>query len=104
MVTKGTAEAMSAWISCVKGMALDLEDIGVAVDDENWILVLTTGLDKSYDSFIISLDETITTDLTFDHVINRLLNEDVWRGSGASDEMVRTAPVSTHQGNGWVCF
>jgi hypothetical protein len=31
-VTKGTVEAMSAWISCVKGMALDLESIGVNED------------------------------------------------------------------------
>ncbi|KAG2755360.1 hypothetical protein P692DRAFT_201801279 [Suillus brevipes Sb2] len=89
--TKGTAEAMSAWISRVKGMALDLEDIGVTVDDEDRILALTTGLDKSYDSFVISLDSTVTADLTFDHVVNRLLNEDVRRGSGASDETVRTA-------------
>lgn len=102
--TKGTAEAMSAWISRVKGMALDLEDIGVTVDDEDRILALTTGLDKSYDSFVISLDSTVTADLTFDHVVNRLLNEDVRRGSGASDETVRTALVSTHQGQGRVCF
>ncbi|KAG2338215.1 hypothetical protein BDR05DRAFT_843804, partial [Suillus weaverae] len=77
--TKGTAEAMSAWISCVKGMALDLEDIGVTVDDEDRILALTTGLDKSYDSFVISLNSTVTADLTFDHVVNHLLNEDVRR-------------------------
>jgi hypothetical protein len=35
-----------------------LEDIGVTVDDEDRILALTTGLDKSYDSFVISLDLT----------------------------------------------
>ncbi|KAG1792975.1 uncharacterized protein HD556DRAFT_1220330, partial [Suillus plorans] len=79
MATKGTAEAMSAWISRVKGMALDLDDIGVTVDDEDRILALTTGLDKSYDSFVISLDSMVTADLTFDHVVNRLLNEDVRR-------------------------
>ncbi|KAG2159496.1 uncharacterized protein EDB93DRAFT_1070697, partial [Suillus bovinus] len=77
--TKGMGEAMSAWISRVKGMALDLEDIGVTVDDEDRILALTTGLDKLYDSFVISLDSTATADLTFDHVVNCLLNEDVRR-------------------------
>ncbi|KAG2341226.1 hypothetical protein BDR05DRAFT_845284, partial [Suillus weaverae] len=58
-----------------------LEDIGVTVDDEDRILALTTGLDKLYDSFVISLDSTVTADLTFDHVVNHLLNEDVQRGS-----------------------
>jgi hypothetical protein len=73
-----------------------LEDNGVTVDDEDQILALTTGLDKSCNSFVISLNSTVTTDLTFDHVVNHLLNEDVWQGSGASDETVHTALVSTH--------
>ena len=68
-------------------MALDLEDIGITVDDEDRILALTTGLDKTYDSFVISLDSTATADLTFDHVVNRLLNEDVRRGS--TEEIVQ---------------
>ena len=79
--TKGATESMAAWISRVKGMALDLEDIGVTVDDEDRILALTTGLDKTYNSFVISLDSTAAADLTFDHVVNRLLNEDVRRGT-----------------------
>ncbi|OJA16104.1 hypothetical protein AZE42_12878 [Rhizopogon vesiculosus] len=89
-VAKEATESMSAWISRVKGMALDLEDIGVTVDDEDQILVLTTGLDKSYDSFIISLDSTATADLTFDHVVNRLLNEDVWQGSVVREDLEAT--------------
>jgi hypothetical protein len=100
--TKGAAESMSAWISRVKGMALDLEDIGVNVDDEDRILALTTGLDKSYDSFVISLDSTATADLTFDHVVNRLLNEDIRRGSVADEEPRRAdaALLSSSQGHG----
>ncbi|KAG2358595.1 hypothetical protein BDR07DRAFT_1294496, partial [Suillus spraguei] len=49
----------------------------VFTGDEDRILALTTGLNKSYDSFVISLDSTVTADLTFDHVVNRLLNEDI---------------------------
>ncbi|KAG2066846.1 hypothetical protein BDR04DRAFT_1028944, partial [Suillus decipiens] len=69
-VTKEVMESMSAWVSHVKGMALDLEDIGVTVDNEDQILTITTGLNKSYDSFIILLDSTVTMDLTFDHVVD----------------------------------
>ncbi|KAG2159306.1 uncharacterized protein EDB93DRAFT_1042761, partial [Suillus bovinus] len=95
---------MSAWISHVKGMALDLEDVGVTMDDEDQILALTTGLDKSYDSFVISLDSMATADLTFTHVVNCLLNEDIRQGGSASEE-VHTALVSSAQGRRpSVCF
>jgi hypothetical protein len=33
--------------------------------------------------------------LTFDHVVNRSLNEDVWQGGGTSEETVHTALVSS---------
>jgi hypothetical protein len=36
----------------------ELEDVGVDVSEEDTILSLTMGLDKSYDSFIISLNTT----------------------------------------------
>ncbi|OJA10711.1 hypothetical protein AZE42_13161 [Rhizopogon vesiculosus] len=99
---KGATESMSAWISRVKGMALDLEDIGVTVDDEDRILTLTTGLNKSYDSFVISLDSTATADLTFNHVVNHLLNEDVQQGSVVHEdsEVTGAALVSMTQGHG----
>ena len=101
--TKGATESMAAWISRMKGMALDLEDIGVTVDDEDRILELTTGLDKTYDSFVISLDSTAAADLTFDHVVNRLLNEDVQRG-GAEEIMQKVEGLALasvgYQGRG----
>ena len=55
---------MSAWVSHVKLMSFRLEDIGVDVSDEDTILALTMGLNKSYDSFIISLDTTPPKQLT----------------------------------------
>jgi hypothetical protein len=74
---KGT-DAMLAWIGQVKaGMAFQLMEIGVAVTDEDQILVLTMGLDVSYEPFIISLDSTQPELLTLDYVIHHLLNEDV---------------------------
>jgi hypothetical protein len=72
-------EVMSAWIGQVKAVAFQLMKIGVAVTDEDQILVLTMGLDVLYKSFIISLDRTQPGLLTLDYVIHHLLNEDVHR-------------------------
>jgi len=45
--TKGATESMAAWISRVKGMALDLEDIGVMVDDHMKTRFLRSQLDST---------------------------------------------------------
>ena len=74
---KGTEEAMSAWVGRVKATSHQLEDIGVDISDEDTILALTMGLNKSYDSFIISLDTTPAEQLTLEYVISRMLNEEV---------------------------
>ena len=67
---KSESESMVAWIGKVKGLAYKLEDIGVAVSSDEKILALTIGLDKSYDTFIISLDSMPTDQLTLDYVID----------------------------------
>jgi hypothetical protein len=54
-----------------------LEDIRVDVSDEDTILALTMGLDKSYDSFIISLNTTSPDQLTLNFVVSCMLNEEV---------------------------
>ena len=36
LMAKKGVETMSAWINCIKGMALDLEDISIKVDEEDW--------------------------------------------------------------------
>lgn len=73
------AEGMSAYIGKVRALSYRLEDIGVTVTDEDMILALTMGLDTSYESFIISLDSTPSGDLDVDHVISRIINEEVRR-------------------------
>jgi hypothetical protein len=72
-------KTMSAWVGHVKPMSHQLEDVGVDVSEEDTILSLTMGLNKSYDSFIISLDTTPPEQLTLKHVISRMLNEEVCR-------------------------
>ena len=61
---KGADEIMSAWVCRVKLMSHRLEDIGVDISDEDTILALTMGLNKLYNSFIISLDTTPPEQLT----------------------------------------
>jgi hypothetical protein len=77
MMVKGSMEAMLAWIGCVKKISFMLEDIGVIMTDEDHILALTMGLNAMYDSFIISLDSTPTTDLTLNYVVHHMLDEEV---------------------------
>jgi len=87
----------------MKGMALDLENIGIKVDKEDRILALMAGLDESYDAFIMSLDTTNSTSFDFDHVVDRLLNEDIQRGSTAGtanlkEEVQDIAMAVNHSG------
>jgi len=79
--SKAAEETMQAWIGRVKAVAFELEDIGVEVTEEDVILALTMGLDDSYESFIISLDATPTSELNLEHVIYRALNEETRRES-----------------------
>jgi hypothetical protein len=70
-------DTMSAWVGHMKLMSYRLEDIGVDILDEDTILALTMGLNKSYDSFIISLDTTPPEQFTLEHVISCMLNKKV---------------------------
>jgi hypothetical protein len=68
--------SIQAFISEARRLANQLKDIGVTVDDEDIILVLTGGLPASYNNFVVSLDSTPPSDLTLAYVITRLLNEE----------------------------
>ena len=66
---------MQNFIAEARRLALQLQEIGVTVEDEDTILVLTGGLPPSYDNFVVALDSA-PSDLTLDYVITRLLNEE----------------------------
>ena len=68
---------MQNWIAVVRHTAFRLSQIGVEVSDEDFILVLTQGLPAAYETFVISLNATDPSLLTSEHVISRLLNEEV---------------------------
>jgi hypothetical protein len=67
---------MQNFISEAHCIALQLTEIGIAVDDEDIILVLTRGLPSTYENFVITLDSTPTSQLTLDYIISCLLNEE----------------------------
>ena len=68
---------MQNWIATVRHMSFRLTQIGVEVSEEYFILVLTQGLPTTYETFVVSLDATDPSLLTSEHVISRLLNEEV---------------------------
>jgi len=78
---KGERETMQAFIGRVQAIAFELENIDVDVSDEDRILALTMGLDKSYESFVISLDGTPADKLDVEYMISRMLNEEARRGN-----------------------
>jgi hypothetical protein len=69
-------QKMSTWIGDVRSLVFRLSQVGVTVNDENVILVLTMGLPASFDTFVVALDSTDAAALTLDYVIGRLLNEE----------------------------
>jgi hypothetical protein len=68
-------ETMSAYVARVRHIAFLLEEADVTVADDDIILAITSGLPRSYDSFLISLDATPDDDYTLTYVITRLVNE-----------------------------
>ena len=77
-------ESIMAWASHVKGMALNLEDIGGTVINEDIIVVLTMGLGKEYDNFVASINVMAMQEFTMDYVVTRMLSEEVQHGENLS--------------------
>ena len=65
---------MSSWIVEVCRISFQLMQMGVSVNDEEIILVLTMGLPPSYQTFVGTLENV--NNLTLDYIINHLLNEE----------------------------
>ncbi|OJT09341.1 hypothetical protein TRAPUB_14204 [Trametes pubescens] len=69
-------QPMSVWIANIRRAAFQLEEIGADLDDEDIILVLTSGLPPSLENFVIMLNATPTEALTLDYVVACLLNKE----------------------------
>ena len=68
---------MLAWVGHVKVMSHQLDDIRVNISDEDTVLTLIMGLNKSYDLIIISFNTTPAEQLTLKYVISCILNKEV---------------------------
>ena len=93
---KRSDQPMSQWISEVRSLAFRLRGIGVSVEDEDVILVLTMGLPVSFDHFVIALDATDPSMLTLEDVISRLLNEESRQEYVAPEATENPTALSAH--------
>jgi hypothetical protein len=92
---KADSQSMQAFIGEARKLAFQLTEIGVTVEDEEMILVLTGGLPASYDHLVVSLDATDPTNLTIDYVINRLINEEARQTNSDPDRAKGTLNIET---------
>ncbi|KAJ7837658.1 hypothetical protein B0H14DRAFT_3459988 [Mycena olivaceomarginata] len=65
-----------AWIGHIQTLVLRMEHAGIEVTAQDQILALTMGLPRSYDAVIINFDANLPEQLTVNHVIIRMLNEE----------------------------
>ncbi|KAF7341478.1 CCHC-type domain-containing protein [Mycena venus] len=73
---KAEHETMEAWIGRIQGMVLRMEYAGIDVTAQDKILAFTMGLPAAYEAVIVNFDATPPSQLTVEHVISRLLNEE----------------------------
>jgi hypothetical protein len=85
-------QTMQAWVGEVRSLAYRLKDIGVRVDDEEIIVVLTIGLPPAYKTLVISLDSVDTDKLTLEFVITRLLNEEAQQLGQPEQTVLKAEP------------
>lgn len=81
---KDDDETMEAWIGRIQTMVLRMEHAAIAVTDQDKILAFTMGLPPAYSPVIINFDATSPDQLTVDHVITRLLNEEARQNASPS--------------------
>jgi hypothetical protein len=74
-------ETMEAWIGRIQTLVLRMEHGGIEVTAQDQILAMTMGLPPSFDAVIINFDATPPEQLTVNHVITRLLNEETRQSS-----------------------
>ena len=73
---KGEAESITSWTSWVKGLVFELKEVSTSVPKKIIIVVLTMGLGNEYDTLIGLIDATLTQQVSLEHVITQMLNEE----------------------------
>jgi hypothetical protein len=80
---KAESESMQSYIGRVQAIAFQLESIGDPVSDQDKMMTLLVGLDKSYDPLVRLLHGTRAESSDVDYVISWLLAEEARRESEA---------------------
>src|ERR1700731_2195178 len=75
---KGEAESITSWTSQVKELVSELKEVSTSVPEKIIIVVLTMGLGNEYDTLIGLIDTTLTQQVSLEHVITQMLNEEAW--------------------------
>ena len=86
-LSKAEDQPMLSWIANVHHTTFCLGEIGVKVSDEDLVLVLMQGLPPSYENFVVILGATNTTQLTSEHVITQLLNEEARQANNSHESL-----------------
>nr|GAT44046.1 predicted protein [Mycena chlorophos] len=76
-------QSMEAWIGYIQAMVIRMKYAGINVTEQDKILAFTMGLPAAYEAVIINFDATPPDQLTVEHVISRLLNEETRQASAA---------------------
>ncbi|TFK77725.1 hypothetical protein K466DRAFT_466468, partial [Polyporus arcularius HHB13444] len=69
-------QTMTAWIADVHRAVFRLKSIGVSIIEEDYILIVTSGLLSLCEHFIVPLNATPESELMLKPVHRRLLNVD----------------------------
>jgi len=93
------SETMEVWIGRIQSMVLRMEYTGVVVTDQDRILALTMGLPATYEAVIVNFDATSPADLTVEHVISRLLNEETRQQSNVDTTTTSPADIDHDPNN-----
>src|SRR5229473_1263376 len=92
-------QRMASWISDVKGIVFQLSQIGVAVPDEDIILMLTNGLPAPYNHFILMLNSTPSEVSNLNYIIGCLQTKETRQRaeSGSLDMTDHALAVTSDQ-------
>ncbi|KAJ3562429.1 hypothetical protein NP233_g9578 [Leucocoprinus birnbaumii] len=68
-------ETMAGYIARGRHLAKLISDAGHSLSDDDLLLAITSGLPRSYEAFLVSLDTLPDSEYTLNTVIPRLINE-----------------------------
>src|ERR1700731_3415072 len=103
---KGEAESITSWTSWVKGLVFELKEVSTSVPEKIIIVVLTMGLGNKYNTLIGLIDTTPTQQVSLEHVVTWMLNEEAWlmgRATSYGDQALAVMKMMHNIHKCWQC-